>query len=178
MVWKKLVFFFAVRVLKYKDIYLFFPPQRVAARPRASWIPTLDAVTWWLPRLRVFSSQGIQQTHALAGAPLHSRVIVAFVVLCTRPASAGEDQGFENNLEQQLEEELKMEELVQHRQETDKTCMVGPKPVFLIYWITNFQSFFPHFLFVCGCGLTQVTLQQWPGQSRWLVSFCFSCCFN
>uniref|UniRef100_A0A8C7YV78 Dystrobrevin n=1 Tax=Oryzias sinensis TaxID=183150 RepID=A0A8C7YV78_9TELE len=34
-------------------------------------------------------------------------------------------EGFENNLEQQLEEQLSLEELVKHRQETGKTCMVS-----------------------------------------------------
>ncbi|XP_023821495.1 dystrobrevin alpha isoform X20 [Oryzias latipes] len=41
-----------------------------------------------------------------------------------RPASAADEEGFENNLEQQLEEQLSLEELVKHRQETGKTCMV------------------------------------------------------
>uniref|UniRef100_M4AXF7 Dystrobrevin n=1 Tax=Xiphophorus maculatus TaxID=8083 RepID=M4AXF7_XIPMA len=36
-----------------------------------------------------------------------------------------EEETFENNLDQQLEEELKSEELVKHRQETDKTCLVS-----------------------------------------------------
>ncbi|XP_014894619.1 dystrobrevin alpha isoform X10 [Poecilia latipinna] len=41
-----------------------------------------------------------------------------------RPARAAEEESFENSLDQQLEEELKLEELVKHRQETDKTCLV------------------------------------------------------
>ncbi|XP_054889128.1 dystrobrevin alpha isoform X7 [Poeciliopsis prolifica] len=41
-----------------------------------------------------------------------------------RPTRAAEEETFENNLDQQLEEELKLEELVKHRQETDKTCLV------------------------------------------------------
>ncbi|XP_035994164.1 dystrobrevin alpha isoform X11 [Fundulus heteroclitus] len=41
-----------------------------------------------------------------------------------RPTRAAEEEAFENNLEQQLEDELKLEELVKHRQETDKTCLV------------------------------------------------------
>ncbi|KAM4727915.1 dystrobrevin alpha isoform 1-T1 [Anableps anableps] len=41
-----------------------------------------------------------------------------------RPARAAEEEGFENNLDQQLEDELKLEELVKHRQETDKTFLV------------------------------------------------------
>ncbi|XP_014327416.1 dystrobrevin alpha isoform X6 [Xiphophorus maculatus] len=41
-----------------------------------------------------------------------------------RLARAAEEETFENNLDQQLEEELKSEELVKHRQETDKTCLV------------------------------------------------------
>uniref|UniRef100_A0A3Q3KL07 Dystrobrevin n=1 Tax=Monopterus albus TaxID=43700 RepID=A0A3Q3KL07_MONAL len=41
-----------------------------------------------------------------------------------RSASAAEQESFENDLEQQLEDELKLEELMKHRQEPDKTCMV------------------------------------------------------
>ncbi|XP_054870181.1 dystrobrevin alpha isoform X2 [Amphiprion ocellaris] len=41
-----------------------------------------------------------------------------------RPASTADEESFENDLEQQLEDELKLEELMKHRQETDKTCMV------------------------------------------------------
>uniref|UniRef100_A0A665WXV6 Dystrobrevin n=1 Tax=Echeneis naucrates TaxID=173247 RepID=A0A665WXV6_ECHNA len=39
--------------------------------------------------------------------------------------SAAEEECFENDLEQQLEDELKLEELMKHRQEPDKTCMVS-----------------------------------------------------
>ncbi|XP_041805529.1 dystrobrevin alpha isoform X3 [Chelmon rostratus] len=41
-----------------------------------------------------------------------------------RSASAAEEESFENDLEQQLEDELKLEELLKHRQESDKACMV------------------------------------------------------
>uniref|UniRef100_A0A3P8RXL2 Dystrobrevin n=1 Tax=Amphiprion percula TaxID=161767 RepID=A0A3P8RXL2_AMPPE len=41
-----------------------------------------------------------------------------------RPASTADEESFENDLEQQLEDELKLEELMKHRQETDKTCIV------------------------------------------------------
>uniref|UniRef100_A0A3Q3XG89 Dystrobrevin n=1 Tax=Mola mola TaxID=94237 RepID=A0A3Q3XG89_MOLML len=43
----------------------------------------------------------------------------------TYKPSAAEDESFENNLEQQLEDELKLEELMKHRQEPDKACMVS-----------------------------------------------------
>lgn len=46
------------------------------------------------------------------------------LVICHRSASAAEEESFENDLEQQLEDELKLEELMKHRQEPDKTCMV------------------------------------------------------
>uniref|UniRef100_A0A3P8RVJ2 Dystrobrevin n=1 Tax=Amphiprion percula TaxID=161767 RepID=A0A3P8RVJ2_AMPPE len=36
-----------------------------------------------------------------------------------------DEESFENDLEQQLEDELKLEELMKHRQETDKTCIVS-----------------------------------------------------
>lgn len=45
-------------------------------------------------------------------------------VIYDRRASAAEEESFENDLEQQLEDELKLEELMKHRQEPDKTCMV------------------------------------------------------
>ncbi|XP_042284776.1 dystrobrevin alpha isoform X6 [Thunnus albacares] len=41
-----------------------------------------------------------------------------------RTASAAEEESYENDLEQQLEDELKLEELMKHRQEPDKACMV------------------------------------------------------
>nr|XP_046264154.1 dystrobrevin alpha isoform X12 [Scatophagus argus] len=41
-----------------------------------------------------------------------------------RSAGAAEEESFENDLDQQLEDELKLEELMRHRQEPDKTCMV------------------------------------------------------
>ncbi|KAM7400504.1 hypothetical protein PAMA_004948 [Pampus argenteus] len=41
-----------------------------------------------------------------------------------RTASAAEEKSYENDLEQQLEDELKFEELMKHRQEPDKACMV------------------------------------------------------
>uniref|UniRef100_A0A3B4XDM0 Dystrobrevin n=1 Tax=Seriola lalandi dorsalis TaxID=1841481 RepID=A0A3B4XDM0_SERLL len=46
-------------------------------------------------------------------------------VICHRSAGAAEEESFENDLEQQLEDELKLEELMKHRQEPDKTCMVS-----------------------------------------------------
>uniref|UniRef100_A0A1A8EHY0 Dystrobrevin n=1 Tax=Nothobranchius korthausae TaxID=1143690 RepID=A0A1A8EHY0_9TELE len=42
----------------------------------------------------------------------------------TYKPSTAEEESFENNLERQLEDELKLEELVKHRQETDETCML------------------------------------------------------
>ncbi|XP_030016707.1 dystrobrevin alpha isoform X8 [Sphaeramia orbicularis] len=42
----------------------------------------------------------------------------------TRTASTADEESYENNLEQQLEDELKLEELMKHRQEPDKSCMV------------------------------------------------------
>ncbi|XP_038159779.1 dystrobrevin alpha isoform X4 [Cyprinodon tularosa] len=41
-----------------------------------------------------------------------------------RPVRAREEESFENSLEQQLEDELKLGELVKHRPETDKTCLM------------------------------------------------------
>ncbi|KAM6918735.1 dystrobrevin alpha isoform 3-T4 [Xenentodon cancila] len=56
--------------------------------------------------------------------PLASASSDPFFAYKPRPASAAEGDIFENNLEQQLEDELKMEEMVKHRQETGKNCMV------------------------------------------------------
>uniref|UniRef100_A0A8C6MJJ1 Dystrobrevin n=1 Tax=Nothobranchius furzeri TaxID=105023 RepID=A0A8C6MJJ1_NOTFU len=59
------------------------------------------------------------------------------------PVSTAEEESFENNLERQLEDELKLEELVKHRQETDETCMVSFdfKEI-----LCNFFIFSNHFL--------------------------------
>ncbi|XP_022614019.1 dystrobrevin alpha isoform X6 [Seriola dumerili] len=47
-----------------------------------------------------------------------------FITYKPRSAGTAEEESFENDLEQQLEDELKLEELMKHRQEPDKTCMV------------------------------------------------------
>ncbi|XP_035490767.2 dystrobrevin alpha isoform X12 [Scophthalmus maximus] len=47
-----------------------------------------------------------------------------FIAYRPRRARAAEEESFENDLEQQLEDELKLDELMKHRQEPDKTCMV------------------------------------------------------
>uniref|UniRef100_A0A8D3BCX2 Dystrobrevin n=1 Tax=Scophthalmus maximus TaxID=52904 RepID=A0A8D3BCX2_SCOMX len=47
-----------------------------------------------------------------------------FITYRPRRARAAEEESFENDLEQQLEDELKLDELMKHRQEPDKTCMV------------------------------------------------------
>lgn len=41
-----------------------------------------------------------------------------------RPASGADAESFENSLEQQLENELKLEDLMKHRPEPEKSCMV------------------------------------------------------
>uniref|UniRef100_A0A8C4IR32 Dystrobrevin n=1 Tax=Dicentrarchus labrax TaxID=13489 RepID=A0A8C4IR32_DICLA len=53
----------------------------------------------------------------------HLKSCFKLPVTCHRSASAAEES-FENDLEQQLEDELKLEELMKHRQKPDKTCMV------------------------------------------------------
>lgn len=47
-----------------------------------------------------------------------------WTVICHISASAAEQESFENDLEQQLEDELKLEVLMKHRQDPDKACMV------------------------------------------------------
>lgn len=47
-----------------------------------------------------------------------------FFTYKSRTASTAEEASYENDLEQQLEDELKLEELMKHRQEPDKACMV------------------------------------------------------
>uniref|UniRef100_A0A3B3Z5H4 Dystrobrevin n=1 Tax=Poecilia mexicana TaxID=48701 RepID=A0A3B3Z5H4_9TELE len=57
-------------------------------------------------------------------------------------------ESFENSLDQQLEEELKLEELVKHRQETDKTCLVSSG--FRSFWLWIAKFVLTGFLFF-GC---------------------------
>uniref|UniRef100_A0A8D0CPP7 Dystrobrevin n=1 Tax=Sander lucioperca TaxID=283035 RepID=A0A8D0CPP7_SANLU len=52
-------------------------------------------------------------------------LILKVPVICHRSSSAAEEESFENDLEQRLEDELKLEELIKHRQEPDKSCMVS-----------------------------------------------------
>lgn len=47
-------------------------------------------------------------------------------VFCCRGARTAEES-FENDLDRQLEDELSLEELMKHRQELDKVCMVKLK---------------------------------------------------
>lgn len=69
-----------------------------------------------------------------------------------RSASAAEDESFETDLEQQLEDELKLEELMKHRQEPDKTCMVRLRWMFLNYLtLVRTYSNLLYMLWRCPC---------------------------
>ncbi|XP_041848906.1 dystrobrevin alpha isoform X2 [Melanotaenia boesemani] len=90
-----------------------------------------DSITNTMSSLvKELNSEGGSETDSLVDADFGRCDLFAttssdnFFTYKARPASASEEEGFENNLEKQLEDELKLEELVKHRQETDKTCMV------------------------------------------------------
>ncbi|KAM9719579.1 dystrobrevin alpha isoform 4-T5 [Menidia menidia] len=70
------------------------------------------------------SGEGSETESILDSDFLASTSSDPFFIYKPRPVSSAEEEAFENNLDQQLEDELKLEELVRHRQETDKTCMV------------------------------------------------------
>lgn len=135
-------------------------------RLRALWIQTLDVVTHWPRPLQTPSSPTSQGTHRFdlkhfkSFSP-HVLWSVPLTAICHRSTSAAEDESFENNLEQQLEDELKLEELMKHRQEPDKACMVS---LWQSIWIIKSVHVWRVFAVV------QVTLQQWLCLFRWLVS--------
>lgn len=85
--------------------------------------------------------------------------------LCCRGASATEGERFENDLDRQLEDGLSLEELMKHRQEPDKVCMVSLKGSFLIIRWAPWRVLHPACAFVGAGDPAAVTVQ---------VSWCIS----
>ncbi|XP_074507615.1 dystrobrevin alpha isoform X6 [Sebastes fasciatus] len=90
-----------------------------------------DSITNTMSSLvRELNSEGGSETESIADSDFGRGDLLAttssdpFFTYKTRSASAAEEESFENDLEQQLEDELKLEELRKHRQEPDKSCMV------------------------------------------------------
>lgn len=121
-----------------------------------------------LPRFRS-SARGVQRDSEL---PAHLVVFVELAaqlglassdpVSCCRGAGAAEEESFENDLERQLEDELSLEELMKHRQEPDKVCMVRPERWFKTgrWWSDLCSNSLRVLVWV------QVTLQQWHLQHK------------
>ncbi|XP_078029529.1 dystrobrevin alpha isoform X10 [Epinephelus lanceolatus] len=89
-----------------------------------------DSITNTMSSLvKELNSEGGSETESTADSDFGRGDLLAttssdpFFTYKPRSASAAEES-FENDLEQQLEDELKLEELMKHRQEPDKTCMV------------------------------------------------------
>ncbi|XP_058490745.1 dystrobrevin alpha isoform X2 [Solea solea] len=90
-----------------------------------------DSITNTMSSLvRELNSEGGSESESTADSDFGRSDLLAttssdpFFTYKTRMTSAADAESFENDLEQQLEDELKMEELMKHRQEPDKTCMV------------------------------------------------------
>uniref|UniRef100_A0A1A8CUJ2 Dystrobrevin n=1 Tax=Nothobranchius kadleci TaxID=1051664 RepID=A0A1A8CUJ2_NOTKA len=91
-----------------------------------------DSITNTMSSLvKELNSEGGSETESLLDSDFGRCDLMAstssdhFFTYKPRPVSTAEEESFENNLERQLEDELKLEELVKHRQETDETCMVS-----------------------------------------------------
>ncbi|XP_070829558.1 dystrobrevin alpha isoform X8 [Chaetodon trifascialis] len=89
-----------------------------------------DSITNTMSSLvKELNSEGGSETESIVDSDFGRGDLLAttssdpFFTYKPRSASAAEES-FENDLEQQLEDELKLEELMKHRQEPDKTCMV------------------------------------------------------
>ncbi|KAG7460491.1 dystrobrevin alpha isoform X10 [Solea senegalensis] len=90
-----------------------------------------DSITNTMSSLvRELNSEGGSESESTADSDFGRSDLLAttssdpFITYKTRMTSAADAESFENDLEQQLEDELKMEELMKHQQEPDKTCMV------------------------------------------------------
>uniref|UniRef100_A0A1A7YJW2 Dystrobrevin n=2 Tax=Iconisemion striatum TaxID=60296 RepID=A0A1A7YJW2_9TELE len=90
-----------------------------------------DSITNTMSSLvKELNSEGGSETDSLLDSDFGRCDLMAstssdlFFTYKPRPVSAAEEESFENNLERQLEDELKLEELVKHRQETEETCML------------------------------------------------------
>ncbi|KAK9538564.1 hypothetical protein VZT92_003726 [Zoarces viviparus] len=88
-----------------------------------------DSITNTMSSLvRELNSEGGSETESTADSDFGRADLLATTssdpLFTYKPSSASAAERFENDLEQQLEDQLKLEELIQHRQEPDKACMV------------------------------------------------------
>ncbi|XP_031149949.1 dystrobrevin alpha isoform X6 [Sander lucioperca] len=90
-----------------------------------------DSITNTMSSLvKELNSEGGSETESTADSDFGRGDLLAttssdpFFTYKPRSSSAAEEESFENDLEQRLEDELKLEELIKHRQEPDKSCMV------------------------------------------------------
>ncbi|XP_034743969.1 dystrobrevin alpha isoform X15 [Etheostoma cragini] len=90
-----------------------------------------DSITNTMSSLvKELNSEGGSETESTADSDFGRGDLLAttssdpFFTYKPRSSSAADEESFENDLEQRLEDELKLEELIKHRQEPDKSCMV------------------------------------------------------
>ncbi|KAM3866207.1 LOW QUALITY PROTEIN: dystrobrevin alpha [Diretmus argenteus] len=90
-----------------------------------------DSITNTMSSLvKELNSEGGSETESIVDLDFGRSDLLAtttsdsFFTTKPRTTGAAEEESYENDLEQQLEDELKMEELMKHRQEPDKACMV------------------------------------------------------
>ncbi|KAM6919683.1 dystrobrevin alpha isoform 2-T3 [Lycodopsis pacificus] len=88
-----------------------------------------DSITNTMSSLvRELNSEGGSETESTADSDFGRADLLATTssdpLFTYKPSSASAAESFENDLEQQLEDQLKLEELIKHRQEPDKACMV------------------------------------------------------
>ncbi|KAJ0058706.1 hypothetical protein NL108_000397 [Boleophthalmus pectinirostris] len=86
-----------------------------------------DSITNTMSSLvKELNSEGGSETESTVDSDLGRELLAAtsdpFFSYKPRPSSGADS--YENNLEEQLEDELKLEELMKHRPEPDKSCMV------------------------------------------------------
>ncbi|XP_075953369.1 dystrobrevin alpha isoform X2 [Anarhichas minor] len=88
-----------------------------------------DSITNTMSSLvKELNSEGGSETESTAHSDFGRADLLATTssdpLFTYKPRSASAAESFENDLEQQLEDQLKLEELIKHRQEPDKACMV------------------------------------------------------
>ncbi|KAK5860070.1 hypothetical protein PBY51_021571 [Eleginops maclovinus] len=90
-----------------------------------------DSITNTMSSLvRELNSEGGSETESTADSDFGRSDLLAatssdpFFTYKTSSVSAAEEESFESDLDRLLEDELKLEELMKHRQEPDKACMV------------------------------------------------------
>ncbi|XP_014187884.1 dystrobrevin alpha isoform X12 [Simochromis diagramma] len=90
-----------------------------------------DSITNTMSSLvKELNSEGGSETESTVDSDFGRELLATnssdpFYAYKPRPASAADEECFEKDLERQLEDELQLDELKKHRQETDKTCMAS-----------------------------------------------------